>query len=197
MFDLKVRSSRATRCRHLDFEGRQGEALVRCRGCGRAGARRRPRWHGHEKDAEGDEAGAVDVEDTAFALSAALAAATLAVGTGRGDVTLEHREATVGATDKGYLSCRTAVPARRRSSFAYRSRWRDAVKPMPKAAEFAAIKANMTPPTAFTRQAQRGVKKVVGSGGKLPDEFYDELSSRFLLTVCKPKTTLYFPVVQE
>jgi periplasmic copper chaperone A len=43
-----------------------------------------------------------------------------------------------------------------------------------------------------------GVKEVVWSGGKLPDDFYDEfVISAFLTDALKPNTTLYFPVVQE
>ncbi|SEB90307.1 Uncharacterized protein YcnI [Rhizobiales bacterium GAS191] len=43
-----------------------------------------------------------------------------------------------------------------------------------------------------------GVKEVVWSAGKLPDEFYDEFVLRGYLTPdLKPDTTLYFPVVQE
>jgi len=43
-----------------------------------------------------------------------------------------------------------------------------------------------------------GVKEVVWSGGKLPDQNYDEfVVSSFLTDTLKPNTTLYFPVVQE
>ena len=39
---------------------------------------------------------------------------------------------------------------------------------------------------------------MVWSGGKLPDEFYDEfVVSVFLTDGLQPNTTLYFPVVQE
>ena len=44
----------------------------------------------------------------------------------------------------------------------------------------------------------KGVKEVVWSGGKLPDDNYDEfVISTFLTGSLKPNTTLYFPVVQE
>ena len=43
-----------------------------------------------------------------------------------------------------------------------------------------------------------GVKEVEWSGGKLPDDFYDEfVISTFLTGGLKPDTMLYFPVVQE
>jgi uncharacterized protein YcnI len=43
-----------------------------------------------------------------------------------------------------------------------------------------------------------GVKEVVWSGGKLPDDFYDEFVVRtFLTNTLKPGAMLYFPVVQE
>ena len=43
-----------------------------------------------------------------------------------------------------------------------------------------------------------GVKEVVWSGGKLPDNHYEEfVISTFLTGGLKPNTTLYFPVVQE
>ncbi len=43
-----------------------------------------------------------------------------------------------------------------------------------------------------------GVKEVVWSGGRLPDDNYDEfVISTFLTTALKPNTTLYFPTVQE
>src|SRR6201996_2342775 len=43
-----------------------------------------------------------------------------------------------------------------------------------------------------------GVKEVVWSAGKLPDDYYDEfVVSTYLTTNLKPDTVLYFPVVQE
>jgi uncharacterized protein YcnI len=43
-----------------------------------------------------------------------------------------------------------------------------------------------------------GVKEVVWSGGKLPDDNYDEfVVSTFLTGELKPNSMLYFPVVQE
>ena len=39
---------------------------------------------------------------------------------------------------------------------------------------------------------------MVWSGGKLPDDYYDEfVISTFLTGVLKPDTVLYFPTVQE
>ena len=43
-----------------------------------------------------------------------------------------------------------------------------------------------------------GVKEVVWSGGKLPDEFYDEFVFEAFLTDSLPSgTTIYFPVIQQ
>ena len=51
---------------------------------------------------------------------------------------------------------------------------------------------------ATLEKFSEGVKEVVWSGGKLPDDNYDEfVLSTFLTVSLKPGTTLYFPVVQE
>ena len=54
---------------------------------------------------------------------------------------------------------------------------------------------------AFTydgTKLEEGVKEIIWSGGKLPDEFYDEFVFQgFLTDSLKPGTTIYFPVVQE
>ena len=43
-----------------------------------------------------------------------------------------------------------------------------------------------------------GVKEVVWSGGKLPDDFYDEFVFEAFLTDSLPSgTTIYFPVIQQ
>ena len=57
----------------------------------------------------------------------------------------------------------------------------------------------MPPNTTFTApNYSEGVKEVVWSGGKLPDDYYDEfVISTFLTSALKPDTMLYFPVVQE
>ena len=57
----------------------------------------------------------------------------------------------------------------------------------------------MPPNTTITAtNCSEGVKEVVWSGGKLPDDNYDEfVISTFLTDGLKPNTTLYFPVVQE
>ena len=48
------------------------------------------------------------------------------------------------------------------------------------------------------KKSSEGVKEVVWSGGRLPDDNYDEfVISTFLTGSLKPNTTLYFPVVQE
>ncbi len=74
------------------------------------------------------------------------------------------------------------------------------VKPMPKAGwNVAAVKGKYAAEYDFHgTKLSEGVKEVVWSGGKLPDDNYDEfVISTFLTDVLKPNTTLYFPTVQE
>ena len=56
----------------------------------------------------------------------------------------------------------------------------------------------LKPYTYYGSKVDEGVKEVVWSGGKLPDDFYDEFVLRAYLTdSLKPGSTLYWPVVQE
>ena len=116
-------------------------------------------------------------------------------------ITLETQEAPVGGTYKAVLR----VPHGCDGSPTVRIRVQIpegviAVKPMPKPGwtletvkgKYAASYDYYGTPTS------EGVKEVVWSGGKLPDEFYDEFVFRGYLTAgLKPGTHLYFPVVQD
>jgi uncharacterized protein YcnI len=75
-----------------------------------------------------------------------------------------------------------------------------AVKPMPKPGwNLETIKGKYAADYDFHgTKLTEGVKEVVWSGGKLPDDNYDEfVISTFLTGGLKPNTTLYFPTVQE
>jgi uncharacterized protein YcnI len=133
-------------------------------------------------------------------LLAALVAA-VAASSASAHVTLENREATIGRSYKAVFE----VPHGCAGSATTRIRVQIpqgviAVKPMPKPGwNVEAIKGKYASEYDFhgTRLSE-GVKEVVWSGGKLPDDFYDEfVISTFLTADLKPNTTLYFPVVQE
>ncbi|MFO1148619.1 MAG: DUF1775 domain-containing protein [Alsobacter sp.] len=116
-------------------------------------------------------------------------------------VTLEAQEASPGSAYKAVLR----VPHGCKGSPTTRVRVQIpegviAVKPMPKAGwqldtakgAFAKSYDYYGTPTAD------GVKEISWSGGRLPDEFYEEFVFRAFLTKdSKPGTTLYFPVVQD
>jgi uncharacterized protein YcnI len=116
-------------------------------------------------------------------------------------VTLEAQEASVGGAYKAVLR----VPHGCSGSATTRIRVQIpegviAVKPMPKPGwtlettkgKFAKAYDYYGTPTSD------GVKEVSWSGGKLPDEYYDEFVFRgYLTSDLKPGATLYFPVVQE
>ena len=73
-------------------------------------------------------------------------------------------------------------------------------KPMPKAGwTLETVKGKYANEVDFHgAKLSEGVKEVVWSGGKLPDDYYDEfVISTYLTTALKPDTVLYFPVVQE
>lgn len=116
-------------------------------------------------------------------------------------VSLENRQASVGAPYKAVF----AVPHGCAGSATIKIRVQIpegviAVKPMPKAGwNVEAVKGKYAASYEYHgKKFSEGVKEVVWSGGKLPDDNYDEfVISTFLATGLKPNTTLYFPVVQE
>ncbi len=128
-------------------------------------------------------------------------AATLAATPASAHVTLEGRQATIGSAYKAVF----AVPHGCAGSATTRIRVQIpegviAAKPMPKAGwNVEIIKGKYAAEYDYhgTKYSE-GVKEVVWSGGKLPDDYYDEfVISTFLTGVLKPDTVLYFPVVQE
>ncbi|MEA2896199.1 MAG: periplasmic copper chaperone [Bradyrhizobium sp.] len=130
-----------------------------------------------------------------------LVAATVITSSANAHVTLENRQATPGS----YYKAVFAVPHGCAGSATVKIRVQIpegviAVKPMPKAGwGTGTIKGKYS--TSYELHGttiSEGVKEVAWSGGKLPDDNYDEfVLSAFLTGNLKPNTTLYFPVVQE
>jgi uncharacterized protein YcnI len=130
-----------------------------------------------------------------------IAVAMLAASSASAHITLENRQATVGA----YYKAVFAVPHGCAGSATVKIRVQIpegviAVKPMPKPGwSVETIKGKYAVDYDYHgTKLSEGVKEVVWSGGKLPDDNYDEfVVSTFLSGGLKPNTTLYFPVVQE
>jgi uncharacterized protein YcnI len=131
----------------------------------------------------------------------AAAIAVFAMSSASAHITLETREATIGSSYKAVF----VVPHGCAGSATVKIRVQIpegviGVKPMPKPGwNVEAIKGKYAADYDFhgTRLSE-GVKEVVWSGGKLPDDNYDEfVISTFLTAGLKPNTTLYFPTVQE
>ncbi|HEY3793997.1 MAG TPA: DUF1775 domain-containing protein [Bradyrhizobium sp.] len=128
---------------------------------------------------------------------AALAAASPAFA----HITLEGREAAIGSSYKAVF----VVPHGCAGSATVKIRVQIpegviGVKPMPKPGwNVEAIKGKYASEYDFHgAKLSEGVKEVVWSGGKLPDDFYDEfVISTYLTGALKPDTMLYFPTVQE
>jgi periplasmic copper chaperone A len=116
-------------------------------------------------------------------------------------VTLEGRQAAVGTFYKAVF----AVPHGCAGSATIRIRVQIpdgviAVKPMVKPGwNVEVVKGKYAAPYDFHgTKLTEGVKEVVWSGGKLPDDYYDEfVISTYLTPALKPDTVLYFPTVQE
>jgi uncharacterized protein YcnI len=132
-------------------------------------------------------------------LSASVAA--LAVTSASAHITLENRQATIGAGYKAVF----AVPHGCAGSATIRIRVQIpegviAVKPMPKPGwNLEVVKGKYAAEYDFHgTKSSEGVKEVIWSGGKLSDDNYDEfVMSTFLTGGLKPNTMMYFPVVQE
>src|SRR3984885_8487444 len=116
-------------------------------------------------------------------------------------VTLEGRQATIGTWYKAVF----VVPHGCAGSATTRVRVQIPdgvidVKPMPKTGwNIEVIKGKYAVPYDFHgAKISEGAKEVVWSGGKLPDDYYDEfVISTYLAPALKPDTVLYFPTVQE
>ena len=130
-----------------------------------------------------------------------IALATFGVSSASAHVTLENRQAAVGT----YYKAVFAVPHGCAGSATVKVRVQIpegviAVKPMPKPGwSVEAIKGKYAADYDYHgTKLSEGVKEVVWSGGKLPDDNYDEfIVSSYLTGGLKPNTMLYFPVVQE
>jgi uncharacterized protein YcnI len=126
---------------------------------------------------------------------------TLAAAPANAHISLENRQAAIGASYKAVFT----VPHGCAGSATVKIRVQIpegviAVKPMPKPGWSLDV-VNGTYASAYDYHGKKfseGAKEVVWSGGKLPDGQYDEfVVSTFLTGGLKPNTTLYFPVVQE
>ena len=128
-------------------------------------------------------------------------AVTLAASPAAAHVTLEGKQAAVGS----YYKAVFAVPHGCAGSATTRIRVQIpdgviGVKPMPKAGWNVQSTTGKyaTEYELHGRKLTEGVTEVAWSGGKLPDENYDEfVMLTYLTDTLKPNTTLYFPVVQE
>ena len=131
------------------------------------------------------------------------AAGAVAVAcTASAHVTLETREAPVGAPYKAVL--RVPHGCDGAATTALRVRIPEgmiAVKPMPKPGWKIDTVSGKYPKTySFFHGAKlsEGVTEVSFSGGSLPDAYYDEfVVTGFIAGDLEPGTMLYFPVVQE
>jgi len=129
------------------------------------------------------------------------AAAAFAASSASAHVTLENRQAAVGSSYKAVF----VVPHGCAGSATVKIRVQIpegviAVKPMPKPGwNVEVVKGTYAAEYNYHGQkSSEGVKEVVWSGGKLPDDNYDEfVISTFLTGGLKPNSTLFFPVVQE
>ncbi len=124
------------------------------------------------------------------------------VCTASAHVTLEQREAPVGAPYKAVL--RVPHGCDGSSTIALRVRIPDgmiAVKPMPKPGWKVDIVIGKYPKSHdyfHGAKLTEGVTEVSFSGGVLPDAFYDEfVLTGFLASDLEPGHMMYFPVVQE
>ena len=130
------------------------------------------------------------------------AAAVLCGGTAAfAHITLETQEAPVGSTYKAVL--RVPHGCEGKATVAVRVKIPEgmiAVKPMPKPGwDLKTVKGKYEKPyELWGEQVTEGVQEVDWSGGRLPDEFYDEFVLRGQLSAALPAgESIYFPVVQE
>lgn len=115
-------------------------------------------------------------------------------------ITLEVGEAVAGSTYKAVLK----VPHGCAGSPTVKLRVRipagvSNVKPQPKPGwDLTVTKGELIEPATGEHggQVSEGVREIMWSGGKLPDDFYDEFV--FIASLpATPGVTLYFPVVQD
>ncbi len=127
--------------------------------------------------------------------------AALAASPAAAHITLETKQAAVGASYKAVFT----VPHGCAGSPTVKIRVQIpegviAVKPMPKAGwSVDVVEGKYAGEYDYHgNKLSSGVREVMWSGGKLLDKNYDEFVMHTVLTdTLKPNTTLYFPVVQE
>jgi uncharacterized protein YcnI len=130
------------------------------------------------------------------------ACALASICTASAHITLETREAPIGAPYKAVV--RVPHGCDGAATVALRVRVPDgmiAVKPMPKPGWKIDTVTGKYPKTYdyfHGAKLSEGVTEVRFSGGNLPDAYYDEfVLTGFLAADLEPGQTLYFPVVQE
>jgi uncharacterized protein YcnI len=139
-------------------------------------------------------------DDMSIAIGFVIAAWGLSA-TAFAHVTLERKEAQVGAPYKAVL--RVPHGCEGSATTTLRVRIPEGVvdvKPMPKPGWTLNLVKSKYPKTysVFHAHITEGVTEIAWSGGRLPDEYYDEfVFQAFLASDLQPGQTLYFPVVQE
>jgi periplasmic copper chaperone A len=134
-------------------------------------------------------------------MSAVLGAVMLAAcGAASAHMTLEVSEAPVSSTYKAVL--RVGHGCEGSPTVSVRVQIPDgviAVKPMPKPGWELSTKVEPYPQpvTYYEDTLTEGVREIAWTGGRLPDDWYDEFVFRGRLPEGGEGTTLYFPVVQE
>ena len=130
----------------------------------------------------------------------ALASLTLLSLPALSHVTLDVREASAGTNQK--LVIRVPHGCEGTATTAIRIRIPDTVpvtKPQPKPGwTLSVVREKLAKPmdAGHGRTVTEAVREVVWSGGKLPDDWYDEFVMRVTLPET-PDAVLYFPVVQQ
>jgi uncharacterized protein YcnI len=136
-----------------------------------------------------------------FKVSAVLGAMILAAcETARAHVTLETSKAPAASTYKAVL--RVGHGCEGSPTIAIRVQIPDgviAVKPMPKPGWTLTTRIEPYPKPVkyFEDMLTEGVREIAWTGGKLPDEWYDEFIFRGRLPDAGAGEQLWFPVVQE
>jgi uncharacterized protein YcnI len=133
-------------------------------------------------------------------LTGALAAAC-AASTAFAHVTLENQEAKAGAAYKAVFRVPHGCDGTPTTTIRIKiPEGVIGVKPMPKPGWTLATTVGKYPKAydLYHRQVTEGVTEISWSGGKLPDDWYDEfVFQAFLAGDIDPAKPVYFPVVQE
>ncbi|MBP0438037.1 DUF1775 domain-containing protein [Tianweitania sediminis] len=133
-------------------------------------------------------------------LAAAAAMTAALMGQALAHVSIEPAEAPAESTYKGVLKvghgCEGAATTSIRVQI---PEGVIAVKPMPKAGwELSTKVESYSEPVRYYDQSlTEGVREIAWTGGKLPDDWYDEFVFRARLPKAEPGTVIRFPVVQD